>query len=123
MAALSFSFFFSLRRFFIFTIPTSLLHASFLPLLAAVSQVLERLMVRGALAAYLDVLESVSASSATASDAEDNAEARLYRAALWGITTWLGTCSLEQKATFIRQKGLAALLEVRRAKQVAVHRA
>lgn len=72
-----------------------------------------------ALPAFINVL----AMKASAQDNEvvipaDEAQQQLFRAALWGITTWLGAASLSKRALFIRLGGLAVLLQVRKSRRV-----
>lgn len=71
-------------------------------------------MARGAIAAYIEVLQAAPPAPRDGEDElteADDTHARLYRAALWGITTWLSSSTLTKRADFIRQKGLAVLLE------------
>jgi hypothetical protein len=71
-------------------------------------------MTRGGIAAYVDVLEAAPPAPRAEEDEPteaDDIHARLYRAALWGITTWLSSTTLQKRAEFIRQRGLAVLLE------------
>ena len=43
---------------------------------------------------------------------EDERTMQLLRQTLWAITTWLTSPTLEMRSSFIRNEGLAALLEL-----------
>lgn len=62
----------------------------------------------GALSAFVEVVRTYGVAPIV----DDEAAAQLLRQALWGITTWLTRPTLEMRSKFIRQQGLAALLEV-----------